>query len=149
MFASSFLPRPARLAAVVLTVSLLGACASKTQVRDLTPSEANWMTGRHTVADGPKLKMIFEHDSEALRIERIDYKVYNGELYLWPVRESATFEPVEFTLDTTDLKLQAPWQDHVYWVGAANWDAPVLGRVLNPSPLGDRVERVKAEVAVK
>jgi|SRR4051812_3890431 hypothetical protein len=135
-----------RITAVVLGLSLLSSCASKTQVRDVAPNEANWMEGRRTVADGSKLKMIFERDSEALKINRIDYKVYEGELYVWPVRESAAFVPVEFTLDTSALKLHQPWQNHVYWVAAANWDAPVIGRVLNPSPLGDRVERLKADV---
>ena len=135
-----------RLFVFALSAALLSACSDKTRVNDLNAYESSFVQGRRTVADGSKLKMIFEHDSEDLKIDRIDYKVYEGELYLWPVRASHAFEPVEFTLDTSNLKLRQPWQDHVYWVGAANWDAPMMGRVLNPSPLGDRVDRVKADV---
>jgi hypothetical protein len=137
--------RHLRLAVVVLVGALLSACG-KTQVHDLYPNEASWVKGRKTIADGSKLKMVFDHDQQGLLIERVDYKVYKGDLYIWPVRGDAAFQPMEFTLDTADLKLAQPWQDHVYWVGAANWDSPVLGQVFNPSPLGDRVDRIKADV---
>jgi hypothetical protein len=136
----------ARLA-VVLTGCLLSACASKPlRVRDLPASEATWMQGRETVADGSHLKMIFRHDAERLRIDRIDYKIRDGDLYIWPVRTSELFAPIEFTLDTARLKLKQPWQEHVYWVGAVDWDG-ALGHLVNSDPLGDRVERVKADVS--
>jgi len=80
-----------------------------------------------------------------MRIDRIDYKVRDGNLYIWPVRASEPFVPVEFTMDTASLKLDKPWQDHVYWVGSVSWDNS-LGVFGNPDPLGDRAERVKAHV---
>jgi hypothetical protein len=125
---------------------LMSGCASKSpQTRDLPPQEAPWMQGRRTVADGTTLKMIFEQDSQTLRIKRIDYKVADGELYLWPIRASEAFAPVEFELDVSKLKLRQPWREHVYWVGTAHWDG-ALGRLVSLDPLGDRVERVPAVV---
>jgi len=140
------MPFDLRVCVVAVSVALLSACSSKPQVHDLNAYESYWMDGRRTVADGSKLKMIFDHDSQGLKIGRVDYKVYDGDLYLWPVRDSHPFEPVEFTLDTAPLKLHQPWQDHVYWVGAANYNTPLVGPVLNTNPLGDRVDRVKADV---
>ncbi len=131
---------------VVLLASTLSACASSHwHTYDLPADKATWMQGRKTVADGTKLKMIFETDDQKMQIERIDYKVRDGNLYIWPVRESLPFEPVEFTIDTATLKLEKPWQDHVYWVGAVNWDG-AIGVFGNPDPLGDRIDRVKADV---
>ena len=132
---------------MIVTIAMLAAgCASEPlQTRDLTPQEAPWMAGRSTSADGTKLKMRFDSEPQELRIKRIDYKVEDGDLYLWPIRASERFEPVEFTLDTAKLKLKEPWTNHVYWVGTAHWDG-ALGRLVDPDPLGDRVDRVKAEV---
>ena len=133
-------------AAVVLVAFTLIGCASKPlQTRDLSPQEASWLSGRRTVADGSKLKIVFNNDTQTLRIKRVDYKVADGELYLWPIRASEGFQPAAFTLDTAKLKLKQPWHEHVYWVGTAHWDGP-LGRLVDPNPLGDRVERVKAEI---
>src|SRR5688572_29704125 len=133
------MPRMRKLIALALFSMLAVGCAERQlQTRDLAPQEAPWMAGRRTVADGTKLKMIFENDPQTLAIKRIDYKVHDGELYLWPIRTGATFEPIEFTLDTSKLKLKQPWHEHVYWVGAANWDG-ALGRLVDPDPLGDRV----------
>ena len=133
---------------VVLAVAMLAglsACAPKTQVHDVPLNEATWLSGRRTIAEGSRLKMVFDKDREALGIDRVDYKVYDGELYLWPVRASESFVPVEFTLDIASMKLRAPWAEHVYWVEAANWNN-MVGRIVHPSPLGEKVDRVKAEV---
>ena len=134
-----------KVVALLMVMMLVGCAERQLQTRDLTPQQAPWMQGRRTVADGAKLKMIFENDPQTLAIKRVDYKVRDGELYLWPIRASQTFEPIEFTLDTSKLKLRQPWQEHVYWVGTANWDGP-LGRLIDPDPLGDRVERIRADV---
>jgi hypothetical protein len=131
---------------VVSIAVLTAGCASEELVtQDLSPAQSPWMTGRATSADGTKLKMRFDSEPRELRIKRIDYKVAEGELYLWPVRASERFEPVEFTLDTAKLKLKQPWTEHVYWVATSHWDG-ALGRLVDPDPLGDRVERVKADV---
>jgi hypothetical protein len=135
-----------RMWVLIAGLALISGCAERQlQTRDLPPQEASWMQGRRTVADGTKLRIIFDSEPQELRIKRIDYKVADGELYLWPIRASEHFEPAEFTLDTTKLKLKQPWQEHVYWVGTSHWDG-ALGRLVDPDPLGDRVERVKADV---
>jgi len=64
------------------------------------------------------------------------------------VRGHESFQPVEFSFDTKTLKIKSPWQDHVYWVETANWDGP-MERIFHPSPLGDRVDRVKANVSTE
>jgi hypothetical protein len=130
----------------VLVLILIAGCAEHAlQTRDLPPQEATWMQGRRAIADGTKLRIIFDSEPQELRIKRIDYKVADGELYLWPIRASEHFEPVEFTLDTAKLDLKQPWQEHVYWVGTSHWDG-ALGRLVDFDPLGDRVERAKANV---
>jgi hypothetical protein len=139
---------PLAAAVVCVAITFMGCASKPLQTRDLSPQEAPWMNGRRTVADGTKLKMIFESDSQTLRIKRIDYKVADGNLYLWPIRASEPFQPAEFTLDTKNLELSQPWQEHVYWVGTVNWDGP-LGRLIDPDPLGDRVERARATVSDK
>jgi hypothetical protein len=137
----------ARMTVVMMAMLASGAgCASEPLVtQDLTPAQSQWMAGRTTSADGTKLKMRFDSEPQELRIKRVDYEVKDGDLYLWPIRASERFEAVEFTLDTAKLKLKQPWTEHVYWVGTSHWDG-ALGRLVDPDPLGDRVERVKADV---
>jgi hypothetical protein len=134
-----------RAVALIALMLVLASCSTQTQVHDVPAHEATWINGRRTVADGSHLKMIFDSDGENLGIERVDFKVYEGELYLWPVRASEMFAPVTFTLDTTTMQLKSPWHEHVYWVESANWNN-VVGRIVHPSPLGERVDRVKADV---
>jgi len=131
---------------LVLFAASLSACASNHwHAHDVPAAQATWTRGRKTIADGSRLKLIFESDNQTLRIERVDYKVRDGNLYIWPVRASEPFAPVEFTIDTAKMKIAQPWQDHVYWVGAVNWDN-ALGQYVSTDPLGDRVDRVKADI---
>src|SRR5688500_7630508 len=110
------------LLSAIAVVSLLIGCESVPKTtRDIPPAEATWMNGRRTTADGTKLKMIFESDP-LTSIKGVDYKVRDGELDLWTIRGSERFQPIEFALDTSKLKLKQPWQEHVYWVGTVHWD---------------------------
>ena len=131
---------------VLAVVLLIVGCASRAplQTRDIPVQQATWMEGRRTESDGTKLKLVFERDP-LTSIKRVDYKVRDGELYIWPVHGSEKFQPIVFTLDTAKLKINEPWQEHVYWVETAHWDGG-LGRLVDFDPLGDRVDRVKADV---
>jgi hypothetical protein len=140
--------RLAAAAAVLIVLLIAAGCSTNPQVRDLPRGQAGWMNGRETTRsgrDGDVLRVEFHADPQGIRIKKLDYEVHDGELYLWPVRASQPFEPVVFALDTSKLKLREPWTDHVYWVSEVRWDN-VLTRVARPGPLGEYVDRVKADV---
>ena len=136
---------PTGIVAALLVLAIAVGCSTNPQTRDIPRQQAGWIDGRQTTRDGDLLRVAFHHDPQAIQIQKLDYEVHAGELYLWPVRASKPFEPVEFTLDTSKLKLREPWTDHVYWVSEVRWDN-IFTRAVHPGPLGEQVDRVKADV---
>jgi hypothetical protein len=73
--------------------------------------------------------------------------VYDGALYLSTVRQPRPFSPARFEIDTVGMKgLKQPWQDRVYWVADVKWDSVTRRAATVGSTLGQRVDRVKADV---
>jgi hypothetical protein len=134
---------------IVLLLCLLAGCATqKPKFIDLPPSRASWTEGRRLWSDGRTLHVAIDDDPRGLYVSRIDYQVHDGNLYLATVRQSRPFSRSTFEIDTQELSLNHPWQDHVYWIADVRWDdvgkrAGDLG-----TNLGQRVDRVKADVLV-
>ena len=112
-----------------------------------TTQTAAWSQSRRLWSDGPVLHVAIDADPQGLFVSRIDYEVWDGNLYLSTVRQSKPFSPGAFQIDTAGLKLNQPWPDHVYWVTEIQWDHPGRRVASVGSSLGQRVDRVKANVA--
>ena len=132
---------------VVLLLCLVAGCATqKPKFIDLPPSRASWTEGRRLWSDGRTLHVAIDEDPRGLYVSRIDYQVHDGNLYLATVRQSRPFSRSTFEIDTRGLAINQPWQEHVYWIADVRWDdvgkrAGDLG-----TNLGQRVDRVKANV---
>jgi hypothetical protein len=148
--------RPSVLAIVAsVTLACAAAGCSNTNrtppvFRDLPVEQsANWTHGRRLWAspDGRTLNVAIDADPQDLYVGRIDYEVYEGNLYLATVRQARPFSPSLFEIDTIGMQgLNQPWQEHVYWVADVKWDSVTRRASTVGSLLGQRVDRVKADV---
>jgi hypothetical protein len=136
---------------VMIVSSFAAGCASNRTpptFRDVPASETTaWSSGRRLWSDGSTLHVAIDEDPQGLFVGRLDYEVWDGNLYLSTVRVSKPFSPGAFQIDTTGLNLKHPWQDHVYWVAEVQWDHAGRRIATVGSSLGQHVDRVKAEVA--
>ena len=134
---------------LVLAASTAGCASNRTppNFRDIPHEKAGWTEGRRLWSDGRTLHVAIEDDPRGLYVSRIEYEAYDGNLYLATVRQSKPFAPAKFEIDTRGLKLNKPWQHHVYWVADVKWDSVPRRAATLGSTLGQHVDRVKAEVA--
>jgi len=138
-----------RLVMLVLLAGLVTGCAATRtppKFRDVPPAKSAWTEGRRLWSEGRTLHVAIDDDPQGLYVSRIEYEAYDGHLYLATVRQSRPFADAKFEIDTTGLKLNQPWQDHVYWVADVRWDDVTCRAATVGSTLGQRVDRVKAEV---
>ena len=136
------------IVSVAILASIAGCASNRTppHFRDIPRDKAGWTEGRRLWSDGRTLHVAIDEDPRGLYVSRIEYEVFDGNLYLATVRQSRPFAPAKFEIDTRGLTLHEPWQDHVYWVADVKWDSVTRRAATVGSTLGQHVDRVKAEV---